>query len=347
MILHARKHILLLALAVGGATGLVAQTAADVNPEMNCSFFDSARQKAAAGGPNGSFFTKTNLSGTTNEVTRRLAPNFVPGGTRTDTSQQLDKLETIDRHIFQAIQDAGVVPAGRTTDAEYIRRVTLDLTGRIPTPARVVSFLADTRPDKRSLLVDELLAKPEWVDKWTMFFGDLFNNNSLNTQIRRYADGAQAFNTWIKASLTANKPYNQMATELITATGTNSYRQGDLNFIVGGVVTGGPVQDIWDSQAVLTASTFLGISHLNCLLCHNGRGHLDALSQWGASTTRAQAWQMASFFSHTDDVRTSVDPVAGDPGNPMIVGRQLWRVGNCRLVDGCNNDPVWANVDSC
>ena len=90
-----------------------------------------------------------------------------------------------------------MTPAARTTDAEYIRRVTLDLTGRIPDPARVVAFLADTRVNKRSLLVDELLAKPEWLDKWTMFYGDLFNNVSSNTQIPRYPDGAQAFYTWI------------------------------------------------------------------------------------------------------------------------------------------------------
>ncbi len=313
-----QKRFLILAMAVGAAAGMMAQDPAAFNADPNCSFFDSARDKAAKGGPNGFFFTSTNLSAVTNEVTYKLAPEFVPGGTRTDTTQQLDKLGTIDRYIFKAIQDAGVVPAERTTDAEYIRRVTLDLTGRIPDAARVVAFLADTRPNKRSLLVDELLAKPEWVDKWTMFYGDLFRNVSSNNQIKRYPEGTQAFYNWIKASLANNKPYNQMATELITATGTNNYRQGEINFVVGGVVTGGPQQDIWDSQTVLTVSTFLGISHINCLLCHNGRGHLDTLSLWGSSTTRAQAWQMSSFFSHTDDIRTSVDPVAG--GTPIYWG---------------------------
>ena len=56
---------------------------------------------------------------------------------------------------------------------------------------------------------------------------------------------------------------------------------------------GGPIQDVFDQQAANTAETFLGISHLNCLLCHNGRGHLDSLSLWGYYTTRQQAWGMA------------------------------------------------------
>jgi len=63
--------------------------------------------------------------------------------------------------------------------------VTLDLTGRIPTADRLVAFLNDRAADKRAKLVEELLAKPEYVDKWTMFFGDLLKNNSANTQIRR------------------------------------------------------------------------------------------------------------------------------------------------------------------
>ena len=309
------KRLFLLTAASAGMFVLRAQNADEENPEKNCALFDSMRDKAAKGGPNGSVFKKTSLSKLTEEITSRIGrqamPMFVPGGTRTNTELQLEKLGAIDRYIFQAIQEAGVIPADRTTDSEYIRRVTLDLTGRIPDPARVVAFLADTRENKRQLLADELLAKPEWVDKWTMYFGDLFKNVSRNTQIPRYPEGTQAFYNWIRTSLTANKPYNQIASELISAGGKNSYTQGELNFVIGGVITGGPVQDVWDGQTVLAVSTFLGLSHMNCLLCHNGRGHLDALSLWGKTTTRSQAWGMASFFSHTDSNRTPVDAAAG------------------------------------
>ena len=220
-----------------------------------------------------------------------------PGGSRTDTLQHSGN--NIDKYLFQAMADAGVTPAPATTDYEFVRRITLDLTGRIPTADAVTAFVNDSSFDKRSKLVDTLMASPEWVDKWTIWFGDFLQNNSQNTQINRNIQGVVAFNNYIRDSLTTGKPYNQMARELISATGTSSYSQGELNYIVGGYMGGGPVQDQFDLQAANTAETFLGISHLNCLLCHNGRGHLDSLSLWGYFTTRQQAWGMASFMSRT------------------------------------------------
>src|SRR5581483_1181706 len=162
---------------------------------------------------------------------------------------------------------------------------------------------------------------PEWVDKWTMWFGDFFQNNSRNTQIPRYIQGVVPFNDYIRNSLTSGKPYDQMARELIAATGASSFTQGELNYIVGGVMLGGPIQDYFDLQAADVAGTFLGISHLNCLLCHNGRGHLDSLSLWGYYTTRQQAWGMASFMS-----RTTTQQQRG-------TGPQPWSVLNNRNVD--------------
>ncbi|HVY93555.1 MAG TPA: DUF1549 domain-containing protein [Bryobacteraceae bacterium] len=230
----------------------------------------------------------------------------VPGGTRTGSAISAGQLGMIDQYLFSAMQDAGVQPADTTTDWEFIRRATLDLTGRIPAPSRVMSFVADTNPAKRAALVDELIASPEWVDKWTMYFGDLLKNNSSNSQIRRYRDGVEAFYTYIKSSLAANKPYDQMTRELITATGTNSYTTGEINFNVGGVVTGGPIQDIFDQQTANIVDTFLGIAHQNCLLCHNGAGHLTTLSLWGGQQTRVGGWGMAAFMSHTYVSSTSI-----------------------------------------
>ena len=233
--------------------------------------------------------------------------SFVPGGSRTNSQLQLDEMGTIDRHIFGTLQSKGVTPAARTDDYEFIRRVTLDLTGRIPMPERVTQFIADSRANKREVLIDELFAKQEWVDKWTMFYGDLFKNNSVNTNVRRDGDGVSAFYTWISGALKTGKPYNTMATELIAATGTNSYQQGDLNFLVGSFQPQVPQQDTYDQAAADVAKTFLGLGHLNCILCHNGRGHLDTLSIWGKATTRSQGWGMASFFSRTAMSRTSVN----------------------------------------
>src|SRR5262249_5227545 len=213
---------------------------------------------------------------------------------------------TIDKYLFEDMQPNGVVPADKASDFEFILRVTLDLTGRIPTPDRVLSCTSDASADKRAKLIDELLAKPEWVDKWTMYYGDVFNNTDRNTFVIRYEPGRNAFYKWIKDSLAANKPYNQMATELITARGENGWVQGELNWLVGARVIGNPQQDNIDQEAANVAETFLGISHMNCVLCHNGRGHLDALSVWGTTMTRPSAWNFASFLSHTTTVNIAV-----------------------------------------
>ena len=127
----------------------------------------------------------------------------VPGGTRTDTYEHTNARGTIDRYLFAAMQEAGVTPAARTNDFEFIRRVTLDLTGRIPSPDRVQRFVADTSTNKRAALIDELLAKPEWVDKWVMYYGDLFSNTTTNTAtgVNRYSDGRNAFYAWLKQSI--------------------------------------------------------------------------------------------------------------------------------------------------
>ena len=275
-----------------------------------CAFFGPQHDRIASAGKNA--LPDFRRGALTAQVVSSLT-NFVPGGSRTNSQLQFDQLPLIDRHIYQTLMEKAVSPADRSSDAEFLRRLSLDLTGRIPDAARLNTFLADTRSNKRDLLIDELIAKPEWTDKWTLFFGDLFKNNQRNAQIQRFPAGVVAFNDWIRTSLQSSKPYNQMATELITASGSESYTQGDLNYLAGAYVTGGPIQDVYDAQVADIAKVFLGISHVNCILCHNGRGHLDTLSVWGKSATRLQAWGMASFLSRTLSVRR---PINTDSFNP-------------------------------
>ena len=91
-----------------------------------------------------------------------------------------------------------------------------------------------------------------------------------------------------------------MATELLIAPpATTATPTGTANWLVGGYVSNGPVQDTMDQMTANVFDTFLGIAHVNCLLCHNGRGHLDTISLWGSNTTRYQAWQLSSYLSHT------------------------------------------------
>jgi hypothetical protein len=311
--------------AFGSSGMLIGQTDPDPLPaaqgepqiqyaEPDCPFFGPDRER---------FFTDAlrrksgmaavrRLSATTDAVGKMLG--FVPGGSRTYNFDQTHTAGSIDSYIFADFQSNGITPAAKTTDWEFVRRVTLDLTGRIPAVDRVLTFVADTAPDKRARLVEDLIAKPEWADKWTMYFGDLYQNtsNRPSTGVNRFAAGRNAFYAWIKDSLAKDKPYNQMATELIAASTDNTYNDGPSNYLVGSVVTMGPTQDIMDQMAAGAFDTFLGMTHVNCLLCHNGRGHLDGINLWAANATRYQAWQLASHLSRTSAARIQ------DPANSNV-----------------------------
>jgi hypothetical protein len=283
--------------------------------DANCSFFGPEHDHFVA-----ALRESRALSHLTEEIVPKLGTSKVmgqsnasavmpsaPGGSRTD-SQQFPTQGTIDKRIFEKLAETNVAPAPNSSDTEFLRRVTLDLTGRIPNVDAVNTFLGDTSPSKRTRVIDQLLASDAWVDKWTVWFADLYSNNRSNDiGVLRFPQGVAAFNTYLRNSLRSGKPYNTMARELIAATGLNSYEQGELNFLPGSVMGGGPIQDVFDLQAASTAETFLGLAHVNCLLCHNGRGHLDSLSLWGYYKTRNEAYGMASFMSHTLTSRQRYD----------------------------------------
>lgn len=211
----------------------------------------------------------------------------------------------IDDIIFGRMERDGIASAPLCTDEEFMRRVSLDLTGRIPSPDDVTAFIQDQNPSKRDALVDRLVGSPEYVDKWTMFFGDLYKNTQFATNINLYFGGREAYYNYIKESIKENKDYGRMAREMIASDG-NSFTIGAVNFTVLGNVPMGPLQDIYDGQAVRVATTFLGLSSMDCLLCHNGAGHLDAVNLWGSQVTRADAWGMAAFFARTRRVAQRV-----------------------------------------
>jgi hypothetical protein len=301
----------------------------------NCSFFGAKQGEHARSGLAAQARKDYEFSRLTSEVVSRIAPQSIKGE-RFNT----ESTNVIDQQLRKAWEDAGATPAAKTNDYEFLRRVTLDLTGRIPSADTVERFVADTDPEKRSKMVDTLLASPEFTDKWTMFFGDLLKNTLRTTQVVRYAEGRTAFYQWIKDSVAANKTYDKMATELITATTTNSYEKGEANWVVGGFVTGGPVQDVMDQSAMNVAETFLGVGHMNCVMCHDGRRHLDTLSLWGKGATRYSAYQFAAFFSQTALARVRV----GTAATPYYWTVQDTRRNNYQLNTTTGNRPPRSTV---
>ncbi|HMV86417.1 MAG TPA: DUF1549 domain-containing protein [Blastocatellia bacterium] len=233
------------------------------------------------------------VSKTTTEITNTLFQatelSLVP-------PQDIPRKNFIDNILFDRMQRDGIQSAPVCTDEEFVRRVYLDLTGRIPAAADVTAFVADKSATKREALIDKLIGSPEYVDKWTMFFGDLFKNNARSVNVTRYSGGRDAFYNYIKDAISKNKPYNQIATEMIAGNGDN-FVDGQVNHVIGGIVPMGPPQDTMDGTAVNTASMFLGINALDCLLCHDGAGHLDAVNLWGSQKTRLDAWGMSAYFA--------------------------------------------------
>jgi len=162
----------------------------------------------------------------------------------------------IDRHVFATLARLGIPVADECDDATFLRRVSLDLTGSLPTPERARAFLSSTAADRRDALVDELLASAEHADffagKWTAL---LKNRRDESSDIT----GTFAFHAWVRDSFLANKPFDRSVRELLAATGS--------------VVGNPPVawyKRVRDpkTQAEDVAQLFLGV-RLQCAQCHH------------------------------------------------------------------------------
>jgi hypothetical protein len=201
----------------------------------------------------------------------------------------------IDDEIFGKMKTDGIRPAPMSTDEEFLRRVTVDLTGQIPDPATVQAFLADKSADKRAKTIDALLASDAFNDRWTMWFGDLVQNVQVSANSREFPQGRNAYYNYIHDSIKASKPYDQMVRELLGATG-DSFTSGTPNFWVRQIQPNGPIQDTYDNLAAESGRMFLGMP-MQCLSCHNGLGHLDQVNVYLKGHARYDFWGNASFFS--------------------------------------------------
>src|SRR6266542_4872994 len=137
----------------------------------------------------------------------------------------------IDTDLFAAMKTNNVAPTQLAGDEDFLRRVTLDLTGQIPDSSTVQAFLADTSADKRANKIDQLLASDAFADRWTMWFGDLVQNVQTSANSREYYLGRNLYYTFIHDSLKNGKPYDQMVREVISAKG-GSFATGPANYWV-------------------------------------------------------------------------------------------------------------------
>ncbi len=216
----------------------------------------------------------------------------------------------IDGEIFAKAAAAGIDTAPLAGDEEFIRRIYIDLTGTVPSASEVEAFLADTSSDKRSKKIDELLRSDAFVDRWTMWFGDLVQNVQVANNSREYYIGRNAYYSWIKQSIATNKPYDAMVRELLAGEGYN-FDVGVANYVVRQLQNNGPPQDTYDNLAAHSAEKFLGMPML-CISCHDGQGHLELVNWYLRGKSREDFWKMAAFFART----TSRGERYTDPTNP-------------------------------
>jgi hypothetical protein len=237
----------------------------------------------------------------------------------------------IDQHIAQRWRDTGTEPAPRASDAEFLRRVYLDLAGRIPSVEETRTFLRDSREDKRTRLVEQLLGGSRYVAHFTNVWRMLLLPEAGNNFQVRLQQGR--FESWLKEMLARNAAYDEMAFALLTLPLEGG---SEFDVLIG---DGAPTPLAYyaakefkpENLAASTARTFLGIN-VECAQCHD---HPNA------SWKREQFWSYAAFFTGVKSKRTMdlVLPQQEEVGKRDIKMPGSARVLQARFLDG--GKPKW------
>jgi hypothetical protein len=201
----------------------------------------------------------------------------------------------VDREWAKALETAKVPASPEADDAEFLRRASLDLTGRIPTYERTVAFLASTDPNKRRELVDELLASREFGvnfgQKWRLLIMPRDTGSSKQP--------ADRFTPWLADQLAADRPWSEIVTELLTTEG-DFFRDASATLFLANNEESSPKPSL---LAASVGRLFLGVQ-VGCAECHN-----HPFAEW----TQDEFWGLAAFFGRVrkkskGDARLTEDP---------------------------------------
>ena len=218
------------------------------------------------------------------------------------------EINFVDRFIFAKWKQVGMPPSEVAGDSTYLRRVTLDIAGRLPTVAEAESFLEDAATDKRQRLVGRLLRSEEHAEYFANKWSALLRNKRANgAQLRTTI----AFYDWIKESLYNNKPYDRFVREIVAASGGIDQSPASAWF-----------KQVSSQQAQMedTAQLFLG-TRLQCAQCHH-----HPYEKW----SQEDYYRFMAFFS-----RVSKAP-SGRPGEEIV----FHRAGVAQVTNKKTNKPV-------
>ena len=181
----------------------------------------------------------------------------------------------VDEAVFANLKELGIPPSPLCDDATFLRRVTLDIGGRLPTEEEAAAFLASSATDKRDQVIEELLRSPDYADYFAAKWNAVLKNrrDDASDMVANFA-----FHAWVRDSLLANKPYDQFVRELLAATGT--------------IIGNPPVA--WykrvkepKNQIEDVAQLFLGV-RMQCAQCHH-----HPFERWSQN----DYYSLAAFFT--------------------------------------------------
>jgi hypothetical protein len=257
-----------------------------------------------------------------------------PGSARTETMEQLAvdqdyaeiqakaltpkrssaRANYIDRFVFDRMESAKVPAAPKTSDSEFLRRISVDLTGRIPSAEQAAEFLQDSDPQKRAKLVERLLGTSAHADQFTLWFLNKFKVSRSQANVG--LAGRDAWHRFVREFVANDRPYNEFVRELLIAKGEVDSAAG-TQWWARNINPDGPIHDTWDDMVDRISTTFLGYK-TECVSCHDGRGHLEKINLYLTQRTRAEFWGMASFLSRVNFLRLSDDNIGFRPRLVMI-----------------------------
>ncbi len=209
---------------------------------------------------------------------------------------RLGSSNLIDQQVLAQLRQLNLEPSERCSDSEFIRRAFLDTVGTIPTAEEVEAFLKDESANKRSVLIDSLLNRPEYVDYWAYRWSDMLmlNGNLLRPEPLR------AYYQWIRSNVEKNTPWDQFVRDILTSKG-DAIANGATNFYA--------LNQDPESMTENACQAFLGLS-IGCAKCHN-----HPLEKW----TNDQYYAMANLFARVRAKGWGGDGREGDGKRTLVV----------------------------
>ncbi len=240
-------------------------------------------------------------------ITARYEGNFascevaipLPGEVPAEIYANWPRRNFIDDDVRTKLQTLGITPSEPADDATFLRRASLDVIGRLPTPDETRAFLAELAPDRRDRLVNALLQRPEYADHWASKWADLLRPNPYRVGIK----AVFTLDSWLRDAFRRNMPYDQFARAVVAARGSS--------FADGPAVVFRDRREP-EEAATMVSQIFLGI-RLDCAKCHH-----HPFEVW----SQDDFYGFAAFFARVGRKGTGLSPPISGSEEVVFAGKK-------------------------